>query len=310
MKQLIVNADDFGLARLVNQGIIEAHCDGIVTSTSLMANGGAFEDAVEKASAAPHLSVGVHLSLVQGKPLSPPSEIPTLVGGGGTFCLTGYEFVFRALTHRIKWSEVEIELRRQIVRVFRAGITPTHLDGHQHLHVLPEVSRIVIRLAQEFAIPCVRCPIEEPSPVPFPKRAGIARLKVLKQGVTRRGVSWFARRLGLKLTRAGLHYPSHFFGMSQTGFLNAELLEAVLRNLPEGISELMCHPGYADSQLAETGTRLLSQRHAEMRALTLLRTSGLLVQEGIQLVNYAALSGASSSGSTPERVNSGYANAV
>lgn len=291
MKQLIVNADDFGLTKLVSQGILDAHHYGIVTSTSLIANEEAFDAAIAMSGRAPRLSVGVHLALTQGIPVSPAFEVPTLVDAHGRLYLTPGQFLNRIVTRRISLRDIEIELRAQIAKVLRAGITPTHLDGHKHVHVLPGISEIVIRLAQEFGIPSVRCPMEE---LPLARLAHCLRgspVGVLKQYVVGRAVSWFARRFRLRLTPAGLNYPAHFYGLSQAGFLNGERLEEILRALPGGASELLCHPGYADSLLAKTGTRLLAQREIECRALMSPRTRELAISEGIQLVSYGEFAG-------------------
>jgi hopanoid biosynthesis associated protein HpnK len=292
MKRLIVNADDLGLTAGVNQGILDAHHYGGVTSASLMANGEAFEEAVAMSRRAPRLSVGVHLNLTQGIPVSPPSAVPSLVDARGRLYLAPGRLLCKLLTRRINLCEIELELQEQIVKVLRAGIIPTHLDGHKHVHILPGVSEIVIRLAQEFGIPSVRCPLEEfPMAVRLPPCPRDPQTSVLKQYLVGRAVSWFARRFRLRLSRAGLISPTHFFGLSETGFLNAETLESILERLPEGVSELMCHPGYANSRLKRTGTRLLAQRVVEIRALGWLRSRLLVVEEGIQLISYDDLVG-------------------
>jgi hopanoid biosynthesis associated protein HpnK len=287
MKQLVVNADDFGLTKGVSQAILDAHRYGIVTSTSLMANGEAFEEAIAMSARAPHLGVGVHLALTQGTPVSPAFEVSTLVDAHGRLYLTFGQLLNRIVTHRLSLREIEVELRAQIAKVLQAGITPTHLDGHKHVHVLPGISEIVIRLAQESGIPSVRCPMEELPLARLPHCLRNPQAGVFKQYLAGRAVSWFARRFRLKLTQAGLNYPAHFYGLSQTGFLNGERLEEILRGLPEGASELMCHPGYADSLLAKTGTRLLAQREIESRALMSPRTRELAISKGIQLVSFS-----------------------
>ncbi len=286
MKQLIVNADDFGLTRLVSQGILDAHDHGIVTSTSLLANGGAYEEAIAMARKAPRLSVGVHLNLTQGFPVSPPRALPTLVDARGQLYLTPGCLLLRLITRRVSRREIEFELRAQIAKVLRTGIKPTHLDGHKHLHVLPGISDIVVQLAQEFHIPSVRCPVAELPLTRLPHCFRDSRAGVLRQCLAGRLVGWFARRFRMKLTQAGLHYPAHFYGLSETGFLNEEKLEEILCGLPEDLSELMCHPGYSDPLLAKTGTRLLSQREIETHALISSRTRELAAREGIQLVSY------------------------
>jgi chitin disaccharide deacetylase len=291
LKCLIVNADDFGLTRLVSQGILDAHHYGIVTSTSLIATGEAFEEAVAMAMRAPRLSVGVHLALTEGIPVLPGFEIPTLADAYGRLYLTPRQLLSRIVTHHISLREIELELRAQIAKVLRAGIAPTHLDGHKHVHVLPGISEIVIRLAQEFAIPSVRCPVEESPLARLPHCLRHGQTGVLRQCVAGRAVSWYARRFRLKLTQARVNYPRHFYGLSQTGILNVEELEAILRGLPEGASELMCHPGYADALLAKTGTRLLAEREIECQALMSDQARDLAMSEGIQLVSYREFAG-------------------
>jgi hopanoid biosynthesis associated protein HpnK len=292
MKQLIVNADDFGLTQGVNKGILDAHRYGIVTSTSLMANGEAFDEAVAISRRAPRLSVGVHLVLTQGFPVSRPSAIPSIVDRAGQLYLAPRRLLNRLVAPRVSLCEIEVELRAQIAKVLQAGIRPTHLDGHKHVHVLPGVAEIVIRLAQEFGIPSVRCPIEDfPPVIPLFLRTSGAAVRVLKQYLVGRMVSWFARRFKARLAHAGLHSPMHFFGLSQTGFLSFEIFEQILHRLPEGVSELMCHPGYADSDLVKTRTRLLAQRETEARALVWLRTSNPDFEESIRLISYSDLAG-------------------
>jgi predicted glycoside hydrolase/deacetylase ChbG (UPF0249 family) len=211
------------------------------------------------------------------------------VDARGRFCGTTGEFLKRVVTRRIDLREVEIELRRQIIRVLRAGLAPTHLDTHKHLHVLPGISEIVIRLAQEFGIRNVRCPAEQLSIADLWPGIGDLQADALKQRLAGCAVSQLARRLGSRLTRAGLNHPSHFYGLMHTGFLNEETLGRILRALREGVSELMCHPGYADSVLAKTGTRLLAQREIEARAIMSSRTRALVSSQGIRLLSYAEL---------------------
>ncbi len=290
MRQLIVNADDFGLTAGVTRGILDAHRDGIVTSTTLMANGAAFDLAVAASRQEPMLGVGIHLNLSEGIPVSPPFKIPTLVNDQGRLHLTPARLLEHILARRLDLSEVETELRAQIARILQKGISATHLDGHKHVHVLPRISDIVIRLAREFSIPGVRCPVENPSR--FVNWVGAKRgrhLPILKQYLVGRGVSAFARRFRRKLDEAGLRYPAHFYGLSQTGFLNTRRIREVAARLQEGTSELMCHPGYADTELAETGTRLLVQREVEIFALCSPVIKGLVAGSGIRLVNYQAL---------------------
>lgn len=142
MKRLIINADDFGFTCDVNAGILQAHREGVVTSTTLMANGDAFEDAVRLARQTPTLDVGCHLVLVQGHSVLHGRPLP--------------ETPIQLILHKI---DAYAELRAQIQKILAAGIRPTHLDSHKHTHLLPGVFRAVVRLAQEFSIPYVRRPL-------------------------------------------------------------------------------------------------------------------------------------------------------
>jgi hopanoid biosynthesis associated protein HpnK len=296
MRQLIVNADDFGLTTGVTRGILDAHREGMVTSATLMANSAAFDMAVAASRQMPTLGVGVHLNLSEGVPVSPPFKIPTLVDHRGRLHLTPGRLLGRIVARHVNLGEVETELRAQISRIVQGGVSPTHLDGHKHVHVLPGVSDIVIRLAREFSIPSVRCPVEDPPRFLNMVDAGRnSHAGIFKQHLVGRGVSTFARRLRRKLDDAGLHYPAHFYGLSQTGFLNTRRIREVLARLPEGTSELMCHPGYSDTELEKTGTRLLVQREEEILALCSRMIKRLVVVSGIRLVNYEA-SGRSHSG--------------
>src|SRR5262245_58685857 len=148
MRELIVNADDFGLTRQVSQGILDAHREGIVTSTTLMANGSGFDAAVSMSRQAPQLGIGVHLNLSEGKPVARAWEIPSLVNSRGTLYLTPGRLWAGILKREVSLSDVERELRGQVEKVIRTGISPTHLDGHKHVHVLPGIAAVVIRLAQ------------------------------------------------------------------------------------------------------------------------------------------------------------------
>jgi chitin disaccharide deacetylase len=287
MKTLIVNADDFGLTEGVNEGIIRAHRNGLVTSTTLMANGEAFESAVAISRRAPQLGIGVHLNLTQGRPVAPPPQIPTLVGPNGHFHMTPSGLLWGLTTRQVELGEIETELRAQVSKVLAAGIRPTHLDGHKHVHVLPGISEVVIRLAQDYGIQSVRCPIETaPSLKHLLRSSDAGRGAILKQYALARVVARFARQFKDRLIEAGLNCPARFYGLSQTGFLNEASLAAILRRVPEGASELMCHPGYLDADLHQAGTRLLKQREVELRALTCAKVKGIVGSEGIRLIAY------------------------
>lgn len=292
MKQLIVNADDFGLTESVNRGVLEAHRQGILTSATLMTNGAAFESAVALARAAPRLGVGVHLNLSEGRPVSEPGSVPSLVDERGAFYGSPARLLPRILLGELRLEEVERECRAQIERACRAGIEVTHLDSHKHVHMLPPIFPVVLRLAREYGIG-VRLGIERP--IGFGRllgRNGGAAGQLLKQYAAARALAALAIHFHEQLEQAAVQAPAHFYGIVQTGFLDRAELEAILWNLPEGSSELMCHPGYVDGALGQTPTRLVGQREKELEALTDPEIRNLVAFLSIQLIDYRHLAAA------------------
>ena len=290
MKRLIVNADDFGLAESVNRAIIVAHRDGILTSTSLLANGPAFDQAITLSRQFPQLSVGVHLNISEGGPISSAADIPSLVNERGELHLSPFRLWTKIVTRRISLEEINSECRAQVLKVLRAGVTPTHLDGHLHAHVLPQLSPILIALAREFGIRGVRCPAEDlQATLPLLWRLRGASIAALKRSAIAYGVSSFAQRFGEQLRIAGLVYPSVFLGLAHTGFLDARALSALLALVPNGSTELMCHPGYASAQVESLGGELTRERETEVLALTAPETRKSVESLGIRLINFRDL---------------------
>ncbi len=290
VKQLIVNADDFGMAPGVNRAIVEAHRTGIVTSTSLLANSAAFDQAVALALANPSLAVGVHLNLTEGRPLSHPARLGPLVTSSGEFLGNPEALFFRMVVGRIPLDAVEREYHAQIQRVLVAGIRPTHLDGHQHVHMWPPVFALTARLAAEYGMAGVRASRERHADFPglWRRNAGL-RSKILLQAGVGLGLAFLAVASRAALAAAGVVAPDYFYGVSSTGCLDRHTLADVLRDVPEGASELMCHPGYVDADLERVSTRLLRQRETELEAVAAPQARILAAHLGIQLVTYRAL---------------------
>ena len=281
MRRLIVNADDFGLHAAVNRGILTAHTEGIVSSTSLMAGGAAFDDAVRIARHCPQLGVGVHLTLVGASPLLPVAEVSSLLDESGDFYGSYPLFIKRFLRGKIRLAEVERELAAQIDRVRMAGIQPSHLDSHQHLHVLPGIGGLVLDLARRFSIRAIRIPAE---PVAFigATPATVGRL------VGRGGLTMLANLFRQHAAAAGIRTSDHFFGMLAGGQLTEPAILAILRRLPPGDSELMTHPGFADESLADA-FRWDYQWDAERQALTAPAVRALLAERQIRLISFREL---------------------
>ena len=290
MKRLIVNADDFGLTEKVNEAILQGHRCGIITSTTLMANGKAFDSAIAGAHKAPELGVGIHLNLTTGRALSCRSEIGGLVDKDGRFCHTPKWLVTKLIAGTLSLGEVEAEFRAQIGKVLSAGVVPTHLDGHKHVHLFPPISKLVIRMAKEFGIRGVRCTRERSvGLLKLLRKNSHASARVLSQYLVARLLSLVSLDFKTKLQRDRLSFPNHFFGIAVTGFLDIDILKTIILHLPEGTSELMCHPGYLDADLTETHTRLLKQREQEIQAMMRPEIKDILAQRGIELITYRQL---------------------
>jgi len=281
MARLIVNADDLGLDESVNDGILLAHQRGIVTSASLLPAGPAFEHALGLCRGCPTLDLGVHLTLVDERPASNGAEIPSLVDQRGRLCDRA-ALLRRYAAGRISADQIERELRAQIARVVETGLHVSHLDSHQHLHMLPMVFSIVEELAHMFGIGALRLPGERVRSHMFHSITRAPRVLKLE---ALRALSLAARQ------RLSLAAPDHFFGFYAGGRLEQRALAAVLRALPpRGVSELMCHPG-----LRQLGGRYASWGYrwpVELAALTDERTRRVVEEEGIDLVDFASLSSA------------------
>jgi predicted glycoside hydrolase/deacetylase ChbG (UPF0249 family) len=288
-RNLIVNADDLGWTSGVNGGIAEAHRHGIVTSASLMANGQAFAPAVEFARDARALSVGVHLNLTDGPPAAAREAVRSLLNHNSEFEGGPDSLLLKIATRGLSLREVETEWQAQISRVRDAGLQPTHLDGHKHVHMLPGLFEIALRLAKRNGIESIRVSHEASSLRSALSTGELRAAVVLKQGVQARGLKLLARDAREQAQRAGVSSTDYFCGIAQTGELTKEGVARLLRNLPEGTTELMCHPGYADDALRKTATRLQASRQKEVAILTDPEIRNLVASQGIRLIDYAFL---------------------
>lgn len=278
MLKLIVNADDLGLSEAVNEGILEAHLNGILTSASVMANGVAFEHAIRLCRSVPSLDVGIHLTLVEEEPLSAATATSTLVDAGGRLHRHASIFTKKYVAGKIHLQDVWSELEAQIKKVLSRGIEISHLDSHQHLHMLPQIRHITIALANKYNIPAIRVPREHLRPYMLRRAGGISRLCQLfvLNAFCQLGRKTPARRTD--------HFVGFFFG----GNLHKENLHTVLQSLPtSGTCELMCHPGLDDQHT------LYGHWHynwsAELDALTDQKIVEFIRQKDIQLTSYRDL---------------------
>ena len=287
MKNLIVNADDLGWTEGVNRGIAEAHRHGIVTSTSMLANGKAFAKAVELVEKLPALGVGVHLNLSDGAPVAERKQVGSLVNSKGIMQGGPESLLLRMARRGLEVEQVEREWDAQIRKLRDAGIQPTHLDGHKHVHMLPGLFEIALRLGKRHGIGAVRI-AHEASPLRAALSAGEEQHAgvVMRQGVQARGLKLLARDARELAERAGIATADYFCGIAQTGELTREGIARLLENLPEGTTELMCHPGYADAELEKSATRLQHSRQTELEILTDKGIRKLVASQGIRLIDY------------------------
>lgn len=287
MKGLIVNADDFGVTRGVNRGIIRCHREGIVTSTTIMANGDAFEDAAELAKQNPKLGVGVHVVLVGGRALGARDEIGELADSKGDLPRSLSSLLRKSATGKVRREQMEREIAAQIERVLASGIQPTHLDTHKHAHMYPPVMKALARVAGDYRIRNVRMPFENFRGVI--RRMGSVRLAALGRSTFVLSVQGSRSHFRRYVSATQLHTPDHFFGFAATGQLARDGVLRVLRHLPEGTSELMCHPGINDADLEAQPTRLTKERETELAALTDADVKKEIAECGIHLMSYREL---------------------
>jgi hopanoid biosynthesis associated protein HpnK len=287
MKELILNADDFGMTRGVNEGIIRAYREGTLTSTTLMANGEAFDDAVERARANPELGVGCHLVLVGGKCVAPKESVPSLLDADGNLPESLPLFVARISSGLIRAEEIERELRAQIAKVRAAGIEPSHLDTHKHTHAHPRVMEALGKVAQECGITRVRKPIENLRDSWETSRAGGrgVSVQILAAGAVRA----IAPQFTTISKKYGLMSPDHFLGLAMTGEMGPSVLRGVIGTIADGTTEIMLHPGICDEDLARSGSRLQKQREDEMQGLLDAGVRSAITERGIRLISYREL---------------------
>ena len=290
MRRLIVNADDFGFTRGVNRAIVEAHISGVVTSSTLMANGSAFEHAAQTVKTVPNLSVGCHVVLLDGEPVLDTQNIRTLVShvsGSARFRDGLKSFAALALTGRLDPDEIEAEASAQIRKVQSAGVSVSHVDTHKHTHLFPAVLRPLLRAAAACGVRAVRNPFG--SRRPLRSHDLFARPGLWTRYAEVRILRGFANKFRTAVDREGFVTPDGTLGIVVTGALDEKLFRALAENTPEGTWEFVCHPGYNDDDLRTARTRLRESREIELAVLTRPEARQLLSQEGIKLISYQDL---------------------
>jgi chitin disaccharide deacetylase len=237
LKKLIVTADDFGAAVPINEAVEHAHRSGVLSAASLMVGAPAVKDAVERARRLPSLGVGLHLTLVDGRPVLPRRQIPDLVGHDGRFSCDPVRFGIALFFSPKIQRQAEAEIHAQFERFRATGLPLDHVNGHQHFHMHPVVTRVIARTAPDFGSPAVRIPLE-----PFRHSWRAAADRPLQ----RLGSSLFyaaqTYRMRRHLEAGGLPLNDHVFGVNDSGAMVEQRLLQFLDHLPEGVTELYCHP--------------------------------------------------------------------
>jgi chitin disaccharide deacetylase len=282
MKKIIINADDFGLSAGVNEGIVRAHREGVLSSATLMANMPGFAEAVALAKENPELGVGVHLNLLRGLPLSDPAKIAPLLGPDGRFLVSPKKLLGRILSGKAGREVLEREMRAQIEKVLRTGLKPSHLDSEKHMHAFPPVFRVAIDLAVEYGIGKVR----------FIKEFGLSRHA--SQSAKAVFLSLCCARVAGRIKAAGLVIVDRFYGISNSGRMRAADLRRLIERPEEGSVEIMVHPGLVRPELLAleglTGPYYINRfREGEWRAVTDPSVKALFDDPGRRLISYNGL---------------------
>ncbi len=262
--RLIINADDFGLTVGINRSIEELHRAGALSSATLMANGPAFADAVAVAHRNPTLGVGCHVVLTDGTPISPPDSIPSLIGSDGqSFHASLVGFAAAALRGHLRPQDIRTESLAQIRKLQAAGLSVTHLDTHKHAHIFPAVSRPLLDVARQTSVRAIRNSFEPPWNLALGHGTHLRRLQIRLLTNLQRHF-----KANMNSSRDFISTTDGTVGISATGHLDAPTLSQLLQHLPPGTWELVCHPGYNDSDLDRAHTRLRVHRNIERLALT------------------------------------------
>ena len=236
MRRVVFTADDFGLSQSVNEAVEQAHLSGALHAASLMVAGAAAADAVRRARMLPNLRVGLHLVVIEGPAVLPPSDIPDLVDARGQFPSTqlglGINYFARPRVRR----QLAAEIRAQFAAFAATGLALSHADAHKHMHLHPVVGRMMIDIGRGFGLSRVRVPAEPPA--------------VLARCGTRVGFGGYAlcqwsRLLRRQVRAAGMTSTDHCFGIAWSGHMTRARLDCLMRELPDGDSEIYFHPAVA-----------------------------------------------------------------
>jgi hopanoid biosynthesis associated protein HpnK len=271
VRRLIVNADDFGLSRSVNEAVIRAHCEGILTSASLMVNESGFDEAVKLAKQNPKLGTGLHLTLLQGRSTLPPEKIPGLVNAHGEFSDSSVGVGLNYFFKRNLRGQLRSEIHAQFEKFHATGLPLDHVNGHLHLHLHPVVFKILMEDADKLGIRHLRL-----------TRDCFSRSRKMSRGHWFYRIShaaiyeWLSNHASEPLRQRGIRHAQITFGLLQNSQVDEEYILKLLAELPAGDSELYSHPS-------------LDEFKHEFDALISPRVKELVKKNGIEMIRYRDL---------------------
>ena len=229
LKRVIVTADDFGISTPVNEAIEDAYRHGILTTTCLMVGAPAADDAVRRAKQIPQMGVGLHIVIVCGRPILAASQVPDLVDASGSFDTN----LFRAGVRYFFLPHVRRQLAREIRAQFEAfkktGLSLDHVNAHNHLHIHPTVFSMILRIGKDYGLRAIRIPFEPPPPQ-------------CKVSMAEHFVGMWISLMRRRAARYEIRVNDRMYGLRDTGRMNLERLKPILESLPDGVSEVVCHP--------------------------------------------------------------------
>lgn len=280
MKNLIINADDFGRHEFINLAVEKSFREGFLKSATIMAGGKFFDDAVKISKKNPGLGVGIHFTLANGFPVLSPEKIPSLVTNEGIFHENYVVFLKKFLQGKISLEEIKLELAAQLEKVQRAGINLTHFDSHQHLHHFPKIIDIALNLAERAKI--------------FKMRVSNSKifdgeLNSIGKFVGRLGLSSLAKFAAHKAHKKNFITPNNFAGIVAGESVSENFLENLILNLPEGTTEVMLHPG-TDNKILKNFCDWEHDFEEELNAVTSPKILNLLREKNISVINFKNLS--------------------
>ncbi len=268
LKRIILTADDFGTAPEVNEAVERAHREGVLRAASLMVGAPAAADAIARARALPALAVGLHVVLVNGRPVLAPQRVPDLVDRNGEFLTDLVRAGFRFFFHPRIRAQLRAEIRAQFERFAATGLTLDHADAQSHMHVHPTVFALIVEIGREFGLRAIRIPRE-----PF--------------GGTRSIAPWL-RLMRARASAAGLVCNDYAFGVNEAGALTTSRVLAILGELPDGITEIFFHPAIEAFAGADVGTERY-QWQGELAALTSPEVRAAIERLGVASITYGEL---------------------